>query len=852
MKRELAWMALTTLVLTAIAPHGKAAAAATGAGNGASAVAEVWVLPQADRVPAKHVRVELDMKNSYPACEPVPFVCTIATEASYENARVTLRILDETGKVASEGELILDIYRGENACTLRWDASETAPGYYTAEVSVDYTREEEPAVARRRLRRISGPQLARSLARAEQRLSELAACLETAEQPLPYLELRHHVAADFIARAREDLKAGLWRALGHKLEYLKTTANAIDAGIVFAGLAPERCQKIPRPGLDTLQIREGALFAEGRPCFLFGSALQAPDVRALEHLREYGLRFAVLETSPADTLAGPDSTAPFEEKLEPFFGRLEELGMTATVQLKPTEVGGWALDTWPDMTRTGFVDLSHPSARHILKRHLAALLPFLNTQPALNSVSLAHEPKFKFDGEAIRQLFIEHVQEIHPDRQDLNAAWRAHLAGYEEITIWDEEAPEHSYQNRRAYQYDWQTFHRNLATHYLDWLKSEVRAALPGVPLLATLADSAFTENSTRFGVDQEELEQMLDISGCTASVQPHDRHYAFAYPQQPVLFTLIKSLAPDKPLFTLNNHVLLDPTLSPEHRRGYVQTILWEAVIAGVNAMALAPGTELFDCPQSTEAYATTALDINRLAPVVHAFQTAPARVGILYSDSSRIFDEGSPHLMSAKYAYEGCSFGGYQLRFVTEDACIGGCMEQFDVLVIPETPAVRDETFAALADYAEQGGTIIRVGTPIPYNERGMSRYDVLRNTGNTILVRGMNLPTEYLHAMDAAITSGALPWVPRAINTSGYPVEGIRTQFVNYEGEPYLYIVNLRKTPAHCELLGSLQSGRDLIQGRDVSFPRIMQPLDPMLIKLDRTAHETMLSAVTGKKK
>ncbi len=102
-----------------------------------------------------------------------------------------------------------------------------------------------------------------------------------------------------------------------------------------------------------------------------------------------------------------------------------------------------------------------------------------------------------------------------------------------------------------------------------------------------------------------------------------------------------------------------------------------------------------------------------------------------------------------------------------------------------------------------------------------------------------------------MDAAITAGALPRVTRAVTASGYPVEGIRTQFVYYEGKPYLYVVNLRKVPAHCWLVGSLQTGRDLIRGRDVSFPRILEPLDPMLIELDETAREVVLSAATGEK-
>jgi hypothetical protein len=107
-------------------------------------------------------------------------------------------------------------------------------------------------------------------------------------------------------------------------------------------------------------------------------------------------------------------------------------------------------------------------------------------------------------------------------------------------------------------------------------------------------------------------------------------------------------------------------------------------------------------------------------------------------------------------------------------------------------------------------------------------------------------MNLPTEYLHAMDAAMVLGSLPRIPRPINASGYPLEGVKTRFVEVDGEPYLYMVNLRKTSLNCHLAGGLQTGRDLIRGRDVVFPRVLEPLDPMLIHLEKLAYHQELAA------
>jgi len=268
---------------------------------------------------------------------------------------------------------------------------------------------------------------------------------------------------------------------------------------------------------------------------------------------------------------------------------------------------------------------------------------------------------------------------------------------------------------------------------------------------------------------------------------------------------------------------------------------------MCGVNGISLAEDTTIFDRPETTEAFAAACLNINRLAPIVAAFQRAPADILVLFSEASKIFDDGKPHLKSARYAYEGCSFSGYNVRFITDQQCAQSGLTGVKVLVLPETPAVPSDTFAALLAYVKSGGAVARVRTPIPYDEKGRSRREVLPNTANTVLVRGLNLPTEYLHAMDAAIVLGSLPTIPRTINAYGYRVEGVKTRYIEYGGERYLYLVNLRKTEITCYLAGSLQTGRDLILGRAVAFPQRVAPLDPMLIRFDhREGLSTELTA------
>ena len=83
--------------------------------------------------------------------------------------------------------------------------------------------------------------------------------------------------------------------------------------------------------------------------------------------------------------------------------------------------------------------------------------------------------------------------------------------------------------------------------------------------------------------------------------------------------------------------------------------------------------------------------------------------------------------------------------------------------------------------------------------------------------------------------------LPQIPRAVNRYGYPIEGIKTRYVEVDGTGYLYALNVRKEPTACHLVGPRQNGRDLIGGRDVGFPRVLNPLEPLLVRLDGTVRE-----------
>ncbi len=785
---------------------------------------------------SKRLEMTLTHPDKSSTAEAQVHLVEIVAPIPYQATRVSMTVKDSEETSHHHAMLDLNLQQGRNQLTFEWDASALVPGAYTLMVEADYADDFPLVTCRVPFKKVSCGQWTRDIAVVEESLAGLEGKFRDLPEDLAnaeYLRIQFNMAQDMMREARTALADRAWQRLDQRVEYLKTLSDTLHAGIVFGGSVMETPAFPDAPSLDGITIQNGGFYVDERPVYLFGIALDAdaPLEDQLQRLQRYGLNFSV-KTMPVS-----DSSVTLIAELEAALDAVKAAGIALAVQFNQEHVVGAIMDQWPELLDTGFVNMAHTEFSSLYADRLIAMASALNNKPIVVCASVARGPQFKYDGEEVRQHFISRVEERYPDRIELNRLWRSHLADYDEITIWGEH-PEYRYQNRRAYQYEWQTFHRELITLALARLEQDLAEYAPSVPTTVTLPNSAFSTGETRYDVNREAVAAMMDLHGCSAASGPGETLYAMSYPLPQAYYTLMRSYAPSKPVMNFAGDIELDGVHSSAERGALTRSAVWEAVMSGVNGLALPARSAVPECPEALAAFVFAARDINRLAPVVAAFQQAPPEIAILFSEASKIMDDGIPHLESAKFAFEGASFAGFTIRFITESQINAGALSAIRVLILPETMAVSDATFELLSQFVDDGGTVARVGTPIPYNERGHSRNDVIRSTSSTVLVRGMNLPTEYLHAMDAAQDSGALPEIARPINAFGYPLEGVRSRYVEYEGDGYLYIINLRRNPVTCNITGVSNSGRDLIQGRDIVFPRVLPPLEPMLIRMERS--------------
>jgi hypothetical protein len=814
--------------------------------SAAPAGGEYW-LSGGTLSPAPRVQLTVPLTGTFPADAPLAFECVLTAQGYHPETRVDMVVSDGAGVELARESLVMTLYNGPNECRFLWAPEGMATASYTIDFTATYPGDDPASMAQVQLRKVEPVELRARMDRLHTQIALLdsASAANAAERgSRPYLSMRLALAAHALDLANHAFSAGHLRdadAFTLRAESLSESAQAqltFDAGLPSVG--------IPGAAMPAVDAREGAFVAGERPVFLFGAALDRVDAEEVTKLASYGFNFAVLPFPPTATVAGADAIRPganFDAALQ----AAESRGLAVLAQLLPHEVGAQVVESRPDIQEKGFVDLAHPVTDAMFSQHMSVAGPYLAAQPAVRMVSLAFEPRFNYDSETVRRQFIEHIRQLYPDRHDLNLAWRTHLATFDEITI-SGDFPEHDYHHKRAYQWDWQQFHQGLAQEYLQGVYSAMRALAPALPATITLPNTVFQAGDSRRGVDREGLARMLEITGCTASLNPESELYAYSYPDLSAFATLMRSMEPGKPVICTEYRIEISPSMSPPAVYDYVYASTWDAVVSGLNGMALPAGSPVFARPEALEAYAMAALDINRLAPVVQALQAAPAEVGILWSDSSKVLDDGEPYLTSTRFAYEGISFSGYQVRFITERQAVEGALDHINVLVVPETPALREGAFKAVQAYMEAGGVLAQVGTPIPYDEHGQSRQDLIRPTGDTFIVRGQNLPTEYLHAMDAILEVGQLEHIPRPINRHGYPLEGVKTRFVTHQGESYVFVVNLRNEPVNCHLAGTMHTGRDLITNQHVYFPRVLPPLKPMLILMDNPVPERVVTAQT----
>ncbi len=740
---------------------------------------------------------------------PVTFKVSVDASHDVYKMHVALRISSSAGVPLYDASLEMPLAKGENPCEMLWKPSALAPGDYRAELALQRRSDEQDARLVLRLRVLDRAAVQAEVDSAAARAAELAAAVSGLLPDSParaYGDLKAATAHDTAKLAARRMNEIRWNEAADLAAFVSAVHDAWRARQVFAETA--KSDEPPcklQTNLSQVEVANGGFVAEGHPVFLFGEYLGADAKADAERLSRY--RLNLLSAS----FPGPSADS--------------------ALRVQESDPGAWGLLLNLAPSDGEARTLNYAAAIKVLRTRLAAVHSIVGERSAAARFAVLEPPRILPLAEEDRLAFIESLQEFYKDRNTLNQTWRTHFREFSDVSIdWGI--------SKKTYAYDLRSFHLNqTAAVYEKVMLDASRTA--GIPCGIEMPDTLLSVDDVLSGIDPERLGGLGIVYAVRSTVTLAHPRYAVGYPMPGVLFALHRSLSPDSALIASQWTVDGDLAVPTVRTARQVAATLWETVLEGANGVALSrteEGRALLEHPIFADGFSATALDIRRLAPVVAALQRRPAEVGILWTPTSRIFDGGDPYLASLRDAYEGAGFAGFSVRFVTAAQCRAGALNQLKVLVIPDAPAMDDETFTAIQSYIREGGAVVRTESPGIYNERGGARRDLFEYTAHTVLVRGDSLPVKYMHALDAAYEFGSLPPVPRAVNSDGYPIEGLRTRYAVYEGKPCLYLLNLRKEPVSVSLFGEYSKGRDLISGREVSFPTRIDSLEPLLILLE----------------
>lgn len=761
--------------------------------------------------------------------------CDVLSTEAIDGLSLSLTVSDPHGNEQFAGRTPILIQKGTTPVQFLWVLGDTREGRYSARMELKRRSGAVVATQDLEIKILSDASVTRKLAEVATALESLRSQIETnSEQsgPVGLARIRMAIANDYVKDANTAFQRGDWVKADSFADYLLTLARTTATQSAHAARELSADHR--------LEVKGGAIFDSGSPAFLFGAAADEDLISEFPALARYGLNFGVVRVGPTETLSTLLDHGDSADRLERVLSAARKQGIRVVVQLAPERLPAWAYDQWPalaDSTGGSFMyDVTRPEARALLKRHVRAVGSVVRDHSSVMAVSLAENPAFRLPDDVLREGLITLARTTYRDRDHVNRVWRTHLMTLDEIAVdWNS--------RHKAYQFDLQSYHQELGAEFFAWLSSMMGEAAPDVPQLVQTSGTAFEPSESSMGVNREWLAPRFPISGCSV-VQDFEHEYlAMGYPRQGLHYNLLRSFNPDAPVFNTADGFTCDPDVTGELAFSRVRAMMWEAAIEGLNASAMALGKAgdrahvgILSRPEYVDGYVTASHELNALGPIVNAFQHAPAPVQILWSMSSKILSSGLPYLESVQRAYEGCSTFGYRVRFVSEHEIARTGLTGVTVLVIPQALALESDAFRAIDAFIDGGGITIRKGGSIPYDQRAVSRTDIFSTSARTVLMRAEDAPNNYLHALDAAYDLGALEAIPRAINRAGYPLEAVKTRFVLHEGQPYLYIINLRKTPVEVSLFGGYTKGRDIISGADIDFPRSLRPLELMVLALE----------------
>lgn len=646
-----------------------------------------------------------------------------------------------------------------------------------------------------------------------------------------------------IARARDQIDA---------LETIATGAAAELDAAAAEGLPP-----VPRYRTSEIDIRGGAFRAnvewpDGEvetdyPVIFTGYGHFDAVKRDIELFPDYGMNIIQIEFGPNSVFPSPgvEDLNVVDRYLE-YFDRAAAANVAVNLLLSPHYLPSWVYEEYEDVGGVdgGFIKFSvdSPAVRAIHERFLRLVVPRLVGHPALHSFCLSNEPAYR-DARADPENRTKYNAWLLDRHGSLEAIEAAHGATYPSL----DDVPAYYSQDPAVMTpqaaYDYMRFNDERFAEWHQWMAQIIHEYDPDVPLHAKIMATAFSRVALGHGTDHELFNAFSQIAGNDSwkYLSRWGGRYANDWLSQNMYFDLLRSMG-GMPIFNSENHLIVDR----EARRvppAHIRNVLWQAAIHGEGASTTwvwertyADHSDftgsIMHRPACVEAHSRTGLDLLRLGREINAFQTAPARVAIIYSKASLHYNPDCER--TTLRAYEALNFTGEKIDFITERQLAEDQDIRYELILAPRVTHLPHEAHAGLRGYLRDGGRLVCIGGTPALGEYGEPISEPVVPTSEITESVPIELRRELVPLLDELPGGRRLHVVDAA---TGEEAWGVECRSAEADGRTFLNITNYLQEPVSVRISDMDHlSLRDPLRGDAVGPAIALEPLEVRLLAGD----------------
>lgn len=490
------------------------------------------------------------------------------------------------------------------------------------------------------------------------------------------------------------------------------------------------------------------------------------------------------------------------------------------------------LYSWPEEFRTKFPEafdettgtmiLTNPTAKKILENYISSLGVILDGFSSLSSICLTNESNYiTLKYPAFNTEFREYLKDVHGNIATLNSRYGTSYSDFSEITM--PTAEQFPYGGHKTYEevtttdklfYDWKKFNDKTFADWHSYAADLTRKAFPGKPVHAkALSEMRDVDwDGTRDldmmnGVDLELFDGFSDWTGNDGGAYLEETNYR-SLENVMKWYDYLNSIS-DKPIYNSEDHITIDKgTTFNEKQAKFTSGSLWQGAIHGKDFSTIWIWSATTDTssvgfghmylrPGAISAVAKTKLDLNRLSNEVTEISNKVPDIGILMTDTSRIYSASYMNMIDI--IYSGAIKSGNKVGFFSEKTAQDR-INRYGTIIIPRALYVERQVLDKISEYIKAGGKVIIVGNDsLKKNEYNQSHDSALINSiyNNSTVISAVKASKSKMTSPTVDDMQKALMNKLKLTDENGVALSDVEWQSTTYRSGKLVSVFNYDKT-------------------------------------------------------